>query len=111
MRILGGQTITVYRPTRDDRHGDVENDVLVGTIEHVVTQPVRVSPNEGFGETVEVIGILWCPRDSDIRLEDGDRVILNGNTYRCVGPRVHDEDHPGTGSHNPSYGIRVEAVI
>ncbi|OBC08987.1 hypothetical protein A5784_06315 [Mycobacterium sp. 852013-50091_SCH5140682] len=110
MRITGGHTITVYRRTQD-RHGDAETEILVGTIEHCAIQPTRVTANNGFGETVEMVTIVWAPRAAAIKLENADRITLGGNVYRVIGERIHDENHPATGHDYGHYAVQVEAVV
>ncbi|CRZ17981.1 hypothetical protein [Mycolicibacterium neworleansense] len=101
----------MYRAARD-RHGDAESETLVGTIDHCILQPTRTTPtSSSWAETTELVTIVWAPRDAAIKLDDRDRITVNGNTYRVVGERMHDIEHPATGHSFGYYAVQIEAVV
>lgn len=115
MRIRGGQTITVIRPSAKDRHGDVTADSVVGTIEHCVFQwasaasvGLRFHATDQFQETSNLSAVIFCPRDAAVKLEPRDRFTLNGNTFQAVGDRAWDENNPATGHDFGYYMVQVE---
>lgn len=114
MRVTGGITVTVHRAKRD-RHGD-KADTVIGTICGCVFQPstglstLRYETGSGFEETAAIRTMLWAPRDAKIKLQDRDRVVLNGRKYRVIGDRAWDDDHPVTGTRFSHYAVEIEGV-
>jgi len=109
MRLRGGHTIEVYRASVRDRYGDSEHQ-LVGTIDHVLVQWTSATAMDS-GEEVEFMStVVYCPRDSAIRLQEKDRFKLMGEWWAVIGDRVWDENHPVTG-HNFGYYIMQAKVM
>lgn len=116
MRIIGGETIEVYRSASVDRHGDAVH-AFVGTIDRVVFQwasaasvGLRFHPSNDFQESSKLSAVLFAPRDADLLLEARDRVKFGGETYQVVGDRAWDELHPATGHNYGYYMVQVETV-
>lgn len=107
MIIRGGHTISVYRSTGKDRHGDNTAVQLVGTIDNVVVQWVSAAQVSGAGEVNSMTTVAFCPRDADVLLDEDDRFKLNGDMYAVVGDRLWDEDHPVTGTDFGYYMVKV----
>lgn len=114
MRIIGGDTISVYRFDRD-RFGDKVNETHVGDISHCVFQwanassvGLRFHPNDNYQETAEVSAVIFIPRDATVKVQPRDRIKLNGHTYQVVGDRAWDELHPATGYNFGYCMIQVE---
>ena len=120
MNIRGGHTIEVFRnATVKDRHGDPADGQpeRIGTIDHCVLQWataqgewLKAHPAGTFQETSSLLPVIFAPRDAAIQLRERDRVKLNGDTYRIIGDRVWDEDHPMTGSNFGYYMIQAQKV-
>ncbi len=117
MNIAGGHTIEVYRTSGRDRHGDKQNETLIGTIEHVVFQwasaasvGLRFKPTDTFQETSALSAVVFAPRHAPILLQARDRIKFRGNTYQVVGDRAWDEDHPFSGYDYGYYMMQVETV-
>lgn len=116
MRITGGQTIKVYRHTKD-RFGDKVGETYVGDIEHCVLQwassssvGLRFHPSNDFEESFKLSAVIFCPRDAAIKLEPRDRFVYNGKTYQVAGERAWDQLNPATGYDYGYYMIQVEVV-
>lgn len=116
MRISGGQTIDVYRHTKD-RYGDKQSEVFVGSIDHCVLQwassasvGLRFHPSNDFEEAFRLSAVIFCPRDAAVVLESRDRFKYDGRTYQVAGERAWDQEHPVTGYNYGYYMIQVEVV-
>lgn len=117
MRITGGQTISVYRPVREGRHGDVLDNNYVGDISNCVFQwasaasvGLRFHLTKDFQESSDLSAVIFCPRDAEVKLESRDRFVMNGNTFQVIGDRAWDETHPATGYDYGYYMMQVEMV-
>lgn len=81
------QTITILRAARvTDRYGTVTLDWKnpTQTVVRGEVQPRATSEN-AVGRSLEVIdAVLFLPPDADLLASD--RVLINGVTYRVVGP-------------------------
>ena len=109
MKIVGGYTIEVYRPTEQDRFGD-SVDSLVGTIGNVVMQWTTPDPIDRFQENASMSAMVFAPRSADIKLMERDRFKLDGKTYQVIGSRLWDEDSAATGRNYGYYMMQVETV-
>lgn len=116
MMITGGQTVQVFRRPVRDRHGDGELE-LVGSIEHAVFQwasaasvGLRFRPSGGFQETSDLAAVFFLPRDSEVQVQEKDRIKMQGNLYQVIGDRAWDEAHPATGHNFGHYMVQVEMV-
>lgn len=114
MRIIGGDTISVYRFERD-RFGDKENERLVGDIDHCVFQwasatsvGLRFHTVDTYQETSDVSAVIFIPRDTPVLIENRDRIKLHGHTFQVVGDRAWDQDNPATGHNFRYFMIQVE---
>lgn len=114
MKIIGGDTISVYRFDRD-RFGDKANETHVGDIEHCVFQwanassvGLRFHPNDNFQETASGSAVIFIPRDTAVKVEQRDRIKLHGHTYEVVGDRAWDIDNPPTGYNFGYCMVQVE---
>lgn len=116
MKITGGHTISVYRSGKD-RFGDKTTEQLVGTIDNVVFQwahatsvGLRFHPTNNFQETWDVSAAMYIPRDAAVKVQDKDRIVMNGRTYQVVGDRAWDEDNPVTGYNFGYCMVQVEVA-
>lgn len=109
MIIRGGHTISVYRSTGRDRHGDITAAALqlVGTIDHVVFQWASASPVEGAAEVTSMSTVVFCPRDAAVKLRERDRIKFNNDNYVVVGGPSWDEVHPMSGTDFGYYMAKV----
>lgn len=116
MKIRGGQSIDVYRHTKD-RFGDKVSETFVGTLDNCVLQwassasvGLRFHPSNDFEESFRLSAVIFCPRKAPFKLEPRDRFKLNGKTYQVAGERAWDQDHPATGFNYGYYMSQVELV-
>lgn len=98
----------VWRATRD-RHGDKSTNTLVGEQGDVLLDHHAASPGDGFEETSSSSTVMFLPRDG-IKVEDRDRITLDGNTYAVIGGRMWDEPHPVTGYRFSHYMVKVDTT-
>ncbi len=117
MRIVGGDTIEVFRTPGRDRYGDKVSEASVGTIEHCVFQwasaasvGLRFHKTDNFQETSTLSAVIFCPRDAAVKLQARDRFKFLGNTFQCVGDRAWDELNPATGHDFGYYMMQCEVV-
>lgn len=109
MKIRGGHSIEVYRKSTSNRHGDGAG-VLVGTIDNVVFQWSSPDPIEREQENDSLSTVVYCPRDSQVKLQARDRFKFNNETYQVVGDRSWDENHPATGHNFGYYMMQVQVT-
>ncbi|MCK8644401.1 hypothetical protein [Mycobacterium colombiense] len=115
MNVTGGATVTVYRTTKD-RFGDTTDDTPIGTISGCIFQPstglstLRYEASQDFQETASIQTMLWAPRNADIKLQDKDRITLNGRKFRVVGDRAWDDNHPVTRTAFSHYAVEIQGV-
>lgn len=108
-----GETVTVLRRKKRDRHGDAVDGTTDGyvvhhTIENVVIKWLDAEdlPVGQIGS--EIVARMSCPKGADvlatdrIRLEDGDEYWVDGKPKR---PRS-----PFTGR-QPYVGVNLKAVV
>ena len=109
---LQGITGEVYRFERDWRGDPVNPDDPtnhLGTISGIVFGGRSVSARDGREERSDTTGQIGCPRDG-IKLQAGDRIVIDGIRYDVVGPRLWDYPSNLTGFVFPLYFIEVRAV-
>lgn len=105
----------VYR-SQKDRRGDPINGPTVsegnhvGTISGVIVGGQSARSRDGREERSDTSGQLGCPRDG-IKLEPGDRVVIQSVVYSIVGPREFDYPSSLTGDVFPYYWVDVRAVV
>lgn len=116
MKIVGGHTVEVYRFERD-RFGDKVDEVKVGEIDNVVFQwahatsvGLRFHGADNFQETWDVSAAMFIPRNSEVKVQDKDRIKFNGRWYQVIGDRAWDEAHPATGYDFGYCMVQVEAA-
>lgn len=114
MNITGGHTIEVFRHVKD-RFGD-RSEQSVGTIDHCVFQwastthsGLHFKASGGFQETSDVTALFYVPRHTEPKIQDRDRIVFKGKTFRVVGLPAWDEEHPATGHDFGYYLVQVEA--
>ncbi|AXN45602.1 hypothetical protein MM1218R_03668 [Mycobacterium marinum] len=110
----GGETVQIYRGTRN-RFGD-RDDELIGTITNALYQPasgptIRYDSIGEFAEASKSEAGWWLPRSSAVKAQDKDRIVSGTRTYRAIGDRQWDTDHPITGSNLGYYFIATELVM
>lgn len=115
MRITGGETVQVWRHTKD-RFGDKSSETMVGSINHVVFQFGSSSSrntgfrgSDGFQETFGLETYIYAPRDAAVKLQARDRLKVGNRTYQVVGDRGWDSDNPATGYDFGYYMMQVES--
>jgi hypothetical protein len=115
MNVNGGVTVSVYRGA-PDRFGD-RDGALIGTIDHcLLDQRTGIGDQYhaggAFSDTAVTTGVLvWCPTTADIKLQNRDRIIIDGLHYNCIGNRLWDGPSPITGMRFSHYAIQVEAAL
>lgn len=117
MRIIGGDTIEVFRSAQGaDRFGDKEF-ASVGTIDRVLFQwasanssALRYHDGKGFEESFRLSAVVFCPRDAAIQLQPRDRIIFRGTLCQVVGDQEWNNNNPVTGSKYTHYMMQVELV-
>ncbi|MDP7725091.1 hypothetical protein [Mycobacterium sp. TY814] len=111
---ITGETVSIYRGTRD-KFGD-KTETLVGTISNALYQPatgptIRYDSIGEFGEASKSEAGWWLPRSSAVKAHDKDRIVSGTRTYRAIGDRQWDMDHPINLSNLGYYFITTELVM
>jgi len=106
---LGGIEGVATRPTHDHR-GDPKNVEELGTITGIVFGGRSSSLRDGRQEVSDTSGLIGCPRDG-IKLQAGDRIVIQGVKYSVVGPRLFDYVSSVSGVGMSRYWIDVQAVV
>jgi hypothetical protein len=107
VKIRGGHTIQVYRPTGKDRFGDGDLN-LIGSIENVIVQWASANPIDRAEEVESMSTVIYCPRDAAIQLRERDRFKLNNEWWSVIGDPAWDENHPVTGHNFGYYMMHVQ---
>lgn len=116
----------VFRAPARDRHGDpvdsngnpvslTDKDGLayIGTATNVIIGGQSVQPARGSdarGEWADTSGLIGLPRNG-IKVQSGDRLVIDGIRYAVTGPRLWDAPHPTTGTNFPYYWINTTAAV
>jgi hypothetical protein len=102
-------TGTVYRAPKRDAHGDPVDDdgnpvrlsgdgAAVGTITGIIIGARTVDALPVRGSVVSTEGLIGWPVSSELQLQAGDVVAVNGSRYAITGPQIWGTPHSLTGS-------------
>ncbi|ORA17361.1 hypothetical protein BST14_08800 [Mycobacterium arosiense ATCC BAA-1401 = DSM 45069] len=117
----------VFRAPKTNRHGDPVADdgvtpvdltdkdglAYIGTVENVIIGGQSVQPargNDARGEYADTSGLIGLPRNG-IKVQSGDRLVIDGIRYTVTGPRLWDAPHPTTGYNFRYYWINTTAAV
>lgn len=99
----------VYRAAKDWR-GDPKQNVHVGTIAGIIFGGRSARLNDGREESADTTGQIGCPRDA-VKVQPGDRIVIDGVVYTVVGPRMFDYPSNLTGEELGLYWVSVRAAV
>lgn len=121
---MRGQTGLVFRAPLRDRHGDAINEdgspvdmtdedgnAYVGQIFNIVMGGMSASPSMSREESSDTRGMIGCPRRSDVKLQFGDRLEVNGVRYRVISNPAWDYRQGMTGTDFGYYWVDVEGTV
>jgi hypothetical protein len=90
----------------------VDRDGLayLGTVNNVIIGGQSVQPQNTNGEYADTSGLIGLPRNG-IKVQNGDRLVIDGIKYAVAGPRLWDSPHPTTGTNFPYYWVSTAATV
>ncbi|ATN93982.1 head-tail connector protein [Mycobacterium phage Kumao] len=120
---MRGQSGTVYRAPKRDRHGDPVDEngnpveltgdglAKVGVVKGIILGGLSASPSMERRETSDTTGQIGIPRKRNPRVRFGDRIDINGVRYQVVSNPEWDYPHYMTGTDFGMYWVSVRGVI
>jgi hypothetical protein len=112
----------VYRAPARNAHGDAidadgnvirlsDGVALVGEINGIVMGGQSALPSRGRQESSDTSGQVGIPNTNAIKVQFGDRIEIDGVTYKVTSRPQWDYAHSLTGSPPSHYWLHVESTI